>query len=82
VRKEDRTTQAAHDRQYINEELIITIEADQMIYFDLIDLPGLHNSSHRPEEMANMYITAENLPQTFVLIFAKHEPGDTQLEKR
>ena len=31
----------AFDSQYITEELVITIEADQMIYFDLLDLPGL-----------------------------------------
>ena len=34
-------TAAAFDDQYLMSELIITIEADQMIYFDLLDLPGL-----------------------------------------
>eukprot|EP01044_Picomonas_judraskeda_P000873 COSAG03_NODE_43_length_17034_cov_9.679953_11_plen_300_part_00 len=75
-------TQAAHDRQYINEELVITIEADQMIYFDLLDLPGLHNSSSMPKKMVRHYMNKDTLPHTFVLIFSEHKQGDTQLEQR
>jgi GTPase SAR1 family protein len=75
-------TAAAFDAQYIMEELVITIEADQMIYFDLVDLPGLDNISTMPEKMANKYINPETLPRTFVLIFAQHKKGDTQLMHR
>lgn len=75
-------TQAAHDRQYINEELVITIEAHQMIYFDLIDLPGLHNTSSMPKKMVRHYMNKDTLPHTFVLIFAEHKEGDTRLEQR
>ena len=75
-------TQAAHDHQYIEEELVITIEAAQMIYFDLLDLPGLHNSSQKPKKMVRSYINKETLPRTFVLIFSEHKKGDTQLEQR
>lgn len=82
VREEDMTTQEAHDRQYIDEELVITIEADQMIYFDLIDLPGLHNTSQRPKQMVKRYITEDTLPRTFVLLFSEHKKGDTLLDKR
>ena len=82
VREEDLTTQEAHDRQYIDEELIITIEADQMIYFDLIDLPGLHNTSQRPKGMVEKYIRKDTLPRTFVLLFSEHKKGDTLLDKR
>ena len=75
-------TQVAHDSQYIEDELIITIEAAQMIYFDLLDLPGLHNSSQMPKKMVKKYINKEILPRTFVLIFSDHKKGDTQLEQR
>jgi hypothetical protein len=75
-------TAAAFDSQYIMEELVITIEADQMIYFDLLDLPGLDNSSPMPKKMVCKYINAGTLPRTFVLIFAEHKKGDTQLMHR
>ena len=75
-------TQEFFDRQYIMEELVITIEADQMIYFDLLDLPGLDNSSTMPKQMVKTYINADTLPRTFVLIFAEHKKGDTQLMHR
>jgi hypothetical protein len=75
-------TAAAFDQQYIAEELVITIEADQMIYFDLLDLPGLDNRSEMPKKMVKHYINKASLPQTFVLIFADHKQGDTQLMHR
>jgi hypothetical protein len=75
-------TAAAFDSQYIMQELVITIEADQMIYFDLLDLPGLDNSSPMPKKMVCKYINAGTLPRTFVLIFAEHKKGDTQLMHR
>ena len=75
-------TADAYDRQYIEEELVITIEADQMIYFDLLDLPGLDNSSQMPKKMVRHYINQDTLAQTFVLIFAEHREGDTQLMHR
>eukprot|EP01046_Picozoa_sp_COSAG06_P019702 COSAG06_NODE_1414_length_9536_cov_28.536717_5_plen_574_part_00 len=75
-------TAGAYDRQYIEEELVITIEADQMIYFDLLDLPGLDNSSKMPKKMVRHYINQDTLAQTFVLIFAEHREGDTQLMHR
>ena len=74
--------QAAYNLQYIEEELVITIEADQMIYFDMIDLPGLHNWSPMPKKMVKKYINSSSLSRTFVLIFSKHEQGDTQLDQR
>jgi hypothetical protein len=75
-------TSAAFDRQYIEDELVITIEADQMIYFDLLDLPGLDNSSQMPKKMVKHYINKHSLSHTFVLIFAEHRNGDTQLMHR
>jgi hypothetical protein len=75
-------TAAAFDDQYLMAELIITIEADQMIYFDLLDLPGLDNASPRPKRMVEHYINKTSLSQTFVLIFAEHKKGDTQLMHR
>jgi hypothetical protein len=75
-------TQAGHDRSYIEHELVITIEADQMVYFDLLDLPGLHNTSLMPKKMIKSYINKDTLSRTFVLIFSEHKKGDTQLEQR
>jgi hypothetical protein len=75
-------TAAAFDRQYITEELVITIEADQMIYFDLLDVPGLDNSSEMPKQMVRSYINKYSMPRTFVLIFTEHKQGDTQLMHR
>ena len=75
-------TSAAFDRQYITEELVITIEANQMIYFDLLDVPGLDNSSEMPKKMVRSYLNKHTMPRTFVLIFAEHKQGDTQLMHR
>lgn len=75
-------TAASFDRQYIRKELIVTIEANQMIYFDLLDLPGLDNASQMPKQMVKDYINRDTLPRTFVLIFAQHKQGDTQLMHR
>lgn len=75
-------TAAAFDSQYITEELVITIEADQMIYFDLLDLPGLDNSSRMPHKMVRNYVKKDTLSRTFVLIFSDHKKGDTQLMHR
>jgi hypothetical protein len=75
-------SQAAFDRLYIMDELVITIEADQMIYFDLLDLPGLDNRSRKPIEMVRKEINKDTLARTFVLIFAEHKKGDTQLMHR
>lgn len=72
-------SQSDFDRQYIDEELVIRIEADQMIYFDLLDLPGLDNTSRKPHHLVEKYVNAQTLPRTFVLIFSEHKKGDTQL---
>jgi hypothetical protein len=72
-------TSKMFDKQYIMEELVVTIEAEGMIYFDLLDLPGIDNLSTKPEEMANKYINEETLTRTFVLIFSAHKKGDTAM---
>jgi hypothetical protein len=67
--------------QYMMEELIITIEAPQMIYLDLLDLPGVENQFPAVKQMVRRYINADTLERTFVLVF---EGGkfDTELNYR
>jgi GTPase SAR1 family protein len=76
---EQANTAKKFDMQYIEEELVIRIEAEGMIYFDLLDLPGIDNLSTKPTKMANTYINEGTLTRTFVLIFSAHKKGDTAM---
>jgi hypothetical protein len=75
-------TAAAFARQYLDTELVVTIQANQMPYFDLIDLPGIENSSTMPATLVKKYLNAKTLARTFVLIFTEHKEGDTQMRTK
>jgi hypothetical protein len=72
-------TAHAFARQYLETALVVTIQANQMPYFDLIDLPGIETSNHMPAKLVQKYLNAKTLERTFVLIFAEHKKGDTQM---
>ena len=70
-------------RRLMMETATVALPLDlKMIYFDLLDLPGLDNASQLPKQMVKDYINRDTLPRTFVLIFAQHTQGDTQLMHR
>ena len=59
------TAAEQHDGQYIMGELVITIEADHMIFFDLVDLPGLENGpTTRAQALSHPVIPHTNLCDT------------------
>jgi hypothetical protein len=75
-----RTAEERHDSKYTQEELIITIESDKMIHFDLVDLPGVENDSPMTEKLIKNYINAATYRHTFVLIFQGADRGDTRMQ--
>jgi hypothetical protein len=75
-------TQESYDQKYIEQELVIRIEANQMIFFDLVDLPGLENASPMPLKMLRKYLNRDTLANTFVFLCTPHEAGDTELKRR
>jgi hypothetical protein len=80
---EARASAKGKENIYMMEELEITIEADQMVYFDLIDLPGMENDSHNmTRKLAKKYINPERLENTFVLFFNGYERGGTKMNVR
>ena len=71
---------AAHDETFLDEELVIRYEARGMIHFDLVDLPGVQNSSPKTDELVKNYVNKDTLDHTFMLIFQGAGRGDTNME--
>lgn len=50
-----------------------------MIFFDMIDLPGVDNASSMTRTLVRKYINNRTLERTFVLIFQDAARGDTKM---
>ena len=74
------TPQEWHDSKYMEEELIITVESDEMIHFDLIDLPGIENDSPYTTKLIKKCINKATYRHTFVMMFRGADRGDTKMQ--
>eukprot|EP01047_Picozoa_sp_COSAG01_P000853 COSAG01_NODE_17_length_39991_cov_30.596160_12_plen_1221_part_00 len=70
---------AIHNSEFLMDELVIRVEADHMIYFDLIDLPGVENGSPVVKDLVRKYFHKDRLDHTFMLLF-QDSKGDTSLK--
>jgi hypothetical protein len=52
------------------------------IFFDLIDLPGIDNTSPVTHELVEKYVNEQTLDRTFVLMFQAADRGDTRMQYR
>ena len=73
------TAQDRHDSRYLMDELVIQIETERMIHFDLVDLPGVENFAPMTERIIRNYINAQTYEHTFVLVFQNAASDDTRM---
>jgi GTP-binding protein EngB required for normal cell division len=71
---------AAQPPMYLAEELIVKIEAPGMMYFDLVDLPGLEWVHRQTADTIQKYFNQATIMNTFVLVFrdASKDPRHCQ----
>ncbi len=73
------TAKQRHDSRYLMDELVIQIETERMIHFDLVDLPGVENDSPT-EDIIRNYINERTYEHTYVLVFQSASAGDTRMK--
>eukprot|EP01049_Picozoa_sp_SAG25_P014921 SAG25_NODE_2826_length_1368_cov_2.365642_1_plen_177_part_10 len=63
--------------QYLKEELVLRVEAENLIHFDLVDLPGVDNQSQMTTWFLQKYVNVQTMSKTVMLLFQSADRGDT-----